>query len=156
MRLKIVCVLSQPVVEIAHRQMSTHGFTVHLAFWRCRPGGIGFWPIFHQTAVTGEIIASTQGRCESLLKDTLWTESSINYRIQDIYKRRGDLKDGVDFNLIEEAESGVERVTHRGEKFIILLKRKPMAFTVAMATGLSLAVRPMISTVTTEQDKGGC
>lgn len=50
----------------------------------------------------------------------------------------------MDFNLIKEAESGVERVTHRGEKFIILLKRKPMAFTVAMETGLSFAVRPMI------------
>lgn len=35
-------------------------------------------------------------------------------------------------------------MTHGGEKFIIPLKRKPMAFTVAMATGLSLAVRPMI------------
>lgn len=35
-------------------------------------------------------------------------------------------------------------MTHGGEKFIIPLKRKPIAFTVAMATGLSLAVRPMI------------
>lgn len=35
-------------------------------------------------------------------------------------------------------------MTHRGEKFIILLKRKPMAFTVVMVTGLSFAVRPMI------------
>lgn len=35
-------------------------------------------------------------------------------------------------------------MTHRGEKFIILLKRKPMAFTVVMVTGLSLAVGPMI------------
>lgn len=35
-------------------------------------------------------------------------------------------------------------MTHGGEKFIIQLKRKPMAFTVAMVTGLSFAVRPKI------------
>lgn len=35
-------------------------------------------------------------------------------------------------------------MTHGGEKFIIPLKRKPMAFMVTMATGLSFASRPMI------------
>lgn len=39
-------------------------------------------------------------------------------------------------------------MTHRGEKFIILLKRKPMAFTVAMVTVLFLATGPMIRYLT--------
>lgn len=49
---------------------------------------------------------------------------------------------GLEFNRRGWEWGG--RVRHGGEKFIIPLKRKPMAFTVARETGLSFAARPMI------------